>query len=170
MVILQGVVLANTRDVVFPPLVLMLNTYEGSGVSIATGHSSPSSLIGAPSSRRNHPWVSGETAIPAFSTGVVFGCAMTAFVVAIDKLDAAIAYPICQMAPGLVISLWSVLYYKEISVSEEIGCIILDILRAVTVLARDKQGGNAIIKYGEKTLTLCSIEGKSHRGSPIFLQ
>ncbi|KAL6732026.1 hypothetical protein Aduo_002831 [Ancylostoma duodenale] len=65
--------------------------------------------------KRNHPWVSGETAIPAFSTGVVFGCAMTAFVVAIDKLDAAIAYPICQMAPGLAISLWSVLYYKEIS-------------------------------------------------------
>ncbi|KAL6735436.1 hypothetical protein Aduo_005879 [Ancylostoma duodenale] len=69
--------------------------------------------------RRNHPWVSAETAIPAFSTGVVYACGMTSFVVAIDKLDAAIAYPICQMAPGLVISSWSVLYYREISVSKE---------------------------------------------------
>ncbi|EYC25506.1 hypothetical protein Y032_0011g1241 [Ancylostoma ceylanicum] len=65
--------------------------------------------------RRNHPWVSAETAIPAFLTGVVYACGMTSFVVAIDQLDAAIAYPICQMAPGLVISSWSVLYYREIS-------------------------------------------------------
>ncbi|CAJ0594099.1 unnamed protein product [Cylicocyclus nassatus] len=64
--------------------------------------------------RRNRPWVSSNAIIPALSTGLCYGCAMSAFVVAIDKLDAAIAYPIGQMAPGLVVSTWSLLYYREI--------------------------------------------------------
>ncbi|VDM76814.1 unnamed protein product [Strongylus vulgaris] len=68
---------------------------------------------------RNRPWVSSKAIIPAFCTGLVYGCAMSAFVVAIDKLNAAIAYPIGQMAPGLVVSTWSVLYYREITVGKK---------------------------------------------------
>ncbi|ETN76533.1 hypothetical protein NECAME_03465 [Necator americanus] len=66
--------------------------------------------------RRNHPWISDVVPIPAFATGFINACGMTAFGVTIDKLNAAIAYPICQMAPGLVTALWSVLYFKEITV------------------------------------------------------
>ena len=48
--------------------------------------------------------------------GAILSLAMSAFVVAIDNLDQAIAYPICAMLPGLVVSCWSILYFKEITV------------------------------------------------------
>lgn len=48
--------------------------------------------------------------------GAMLAVAMSAFVIAIDTLDQAIAYPICAMAPGLVTTLWSILYFREITV------------------------------------------------------
>ncbi|KJH46208.1 hypothetical protein DICVIV_07728 [Dictyocaulus viviparus] len=64
---------------------------------------------------RNNPWVNSEAALPSMASGVIFAVGMTSFVVAIDKLEAAVAYPICSMAPGLVVSLWSILYFREIT-------------------------------------------------------
>ncbi|PIO73914.1 hypothetical protein TELCIR_04093 [Teladorsagia circumcincta] len=57
---------------------------------------------------------------------------MTTFVVAIDQLNASIAYPICAMAPGLVVSMWSVLYFHEITGRQNL--IILSIAYGLTLL------------------------------------
>ncbi|VDL78034.1 unnamed protein product [Nippostrongylus brasiliensis] len=56
-----------------------------------------------------------EAVLPSLSAGVLFGLGMASFVVAIDHLNASIAYPICAMAPGLVVSMWSILYFREIT-------------------------------------------------------
>ncbi|KHJ90330.1 hypothetical protein OESDEN_09829 [Oesophagostomum dentatum] len=65
--------------------------------------------------RRNNPWVNPESVIPSMVSGAVLAAAMSAFVISVDLLDQAIAYPICAMMPGLVASIWSVFYYKEIT-------------------------------------------------------
>ncbi|VDP58670.1 unnamed protein product [Heligmosomoides polygyrus] len=67
--------------------------------------------------KRNTPLVSAESALPSMLAGAIFAVAMASFVVAIDQLNASIAYPICAMAPGLVVTSWSVLYFREITVS-----------------------------------------------------
>ncbi|WKX92161.1 hypothetical protein Q1695_010301 [Nippostrongylus brasiliensis] len=64
---------------------------------------------------RGSPWISPEAALPSLSAGVLFGLGMASFVVATDHLNASIAYPICAMAPGLVVSMWSILYFREIT-------------------------------------------------------
>ncbi|WKX92158.1 hypothetical protein Q1695_010300 [Nippostrongylus brasiliensis] len=64
---------------------------------------------------RGSPWISPEAALPSLSAGALFGLGMASFVVAIDHLNASIAYPICAMAPGLVVSMWSILYFREIT-------------------------------------------------------
>ncbi|CAJ0594048.1 unnamed protein product [Cylicocyclus nassatus] len=65
--------------------------------------------------RRNSPYINPETAVPCMLGGAIFATAMSAFVVAIDNLDQAIAYPICSMAPGVVVSSWSIFYFREIT-------------------------------------------------------
>ncbi|KAK6042009.1 hypothetical protein COOONC_20487 [Cooperia oncophora] len=65
--------------------------------------------------KRNSPWINAEAALPSMLAGAIFALAMTSFVIAIDQLNAAIAYPICAMAPGLVVSMWSILYFHEIT-------------------------------------------------------
>uniref|UniRef100_A0A0N4WCR1 Transmembrane protein 144b n=1 Tax=Haemonchus placei TaxID=6290 RepID=A0A0N4WCR1_HAEPC len=66
--------------------------------------------------RRSNPWINAEAALPSILAGAIFAVAMTSFVIAIDVLNASIAYPICAMAPGLVVSMWSILYFREITV------------------------------------------------------
>ncbi|EYC25514.1 hypothetical protein Y032_0011g1245 [Ancylostoma ceylanicum] len=65
--------------------------------------------------KRNRPWVNPEAAVPSMLGGAMLAVAMNAFVVSIDTLDQAVAYPICAMTPGLVTSLWSILYFREIT-------------------------------------------------------
>ncbi|EPB76472.1 hypothetical protein ANCCEY_04456 [Ancylostoma ceylanicum] len=65
--------------------------------------------------KRNRPWMNPEAAVPSMLGGAMLAVAMTAFVIAIDTLDQAIAYPICAMTPGLITSLWSILYFREIT-------------------------------------------------------
>uniref|UniRef100_A0A0K0DHK9 Transmembrane protein 144b n=1 Tax=Angiostrongylus cantonensis TaxID=6313 RepID=A0A0K0DHK9_ANGCA len=65
--------------------------------------------------KRSDPWVNASAILPSMSAGAIFAVAMTSFVIAIDHLQAAVAYPICSMAPGLVVSLWSILYFREIT-------------------------------------------------------
>ncbi|VDM57442.1 unnamed protein product [Angiostrongylus costaricensis] len=65
--------------------------------------------------QRSDPWVNASAILPSMSAGAIFAVAMTSFVIAIDRLQAAVAYPICSMAPGLVVSLWSILYFREIT-------------------------------------------------------
>ncbi|EYC25507.1 hypothetical protein Y032_0011g1242 [Ancylostoma ceylanicum] len=65
--------------------------------------------------KRNKPWMNPEAAVPSMLGGAIVAVGMAGFGVAIDRLDQAIAYPICAMAPGLVASLWSILYFREIT-------------------------------------------------------
>ncbi|KHJ95253.1 hypothetical protein OESDEN_04817 [Oesophagostomum dentatum] len=65
--------------------------------------------------RRNRPWINPEAVVPSMLAGAIHAFAMSAFVIAIDNLDQAIAYPICAMLPGLVASSWSILYFREIT-------------------------------------------------------
>ncbi|VDK57563.1 unnamed protein product [Cylicostephanus goldi] len=65
--------------------------------------------------KKNRPWINPSGAVPTMLGGVIFACGMSAFVIAIDNLDQSIAYPICAMAPSLVVLSWSILYFKEIT-------------------------------------------------------
>ncbi|VDM75429.1 unnamed protein product [Strongylus vulgaris] len=65
---------------------------------------------------RNKPWINPSGAVPTILGGIIFSIGMSAFVTAIDNLEQAIAYPICTMAPGLVVTSWSIFYFKEITV------------------------------------------------------
>ncbi|VDM75354.1 unnamed protein product [Strongylus vulgaris] len=65
--------------------------------------------------KKNKPWINPSGAVPTMLGGAIFSIGMSAFVTAIDMLDQAIAYPICAMAPGLVVSSWSIFYFKEIT-------------------------------------------------------
>ncbi|VDK49113.1 unnamed protein product [Cylicostephanus goldi] len=65
--------------------------------------------------RRNRPWFNPSGAVPTMLGGIIFAIGMSLFVIAIDNLDQAIAYPICAMAPNLVVLSWSILYFKEIT-------------------------------------------------------
>ncbi|CAJ0599693.1 unnamed protein product [Cylicocyclus nassatus] len=64
---------------------------------------------------RNRPWFNPSGAVPTMIGGIIFAIGMSFFVIAIDNLDQAIAYPICAMAPNLVVLSWSILYFKEIT-------------------------------------------------------
>ncbi|KHJ84880.1 hypothetical protein OESDEN_15400 [Oesophagostomum dentatum] len=65
--------------------------------------------------KRNKPWINPESAVPAALGGITFSIGMSLFIVAIDNLDQAIAYPICTMLPGLVVSSWGIFYFREIT-------------------------------------------------------
>ncbi|PIC28602.1 hypothetical protein B9Z55_020460 [Caenorhabditis nigoni] len=65
--------------------------------------------------RKGKPKVPSKIVLPSMLSGVFFSSAMVFFFVANEQLSPTISYPICMMAPGLVTSAWSVLYFKEIS-------------------------------------------------------
>ncbi|ETN83901.1 hypothetical protein NECAME_01694 [Necator americanus] len=64
---------------------------------------------------RGAPWINPKAALPSMAGGALLAMGMVLFVIAIDNLDQAIAYPICAMSPGLIVSLWSIFYFREIT-------------------------------------------------------
>ncbi|VDM65274.1 unnamed protein product [Strongylus vulgaris] len=84
--------------------------------------------------KRNKPWINPSGVVPTMLGGAIFFFAMAAFVVAIDNLDQAIAYPICAMAPGLVVSIWSVFYFREITVRGRRNLTWLGIAYGLTLI------------------------------------
>ncbi|KAK6730222.1 hypothetical protein RB195_006966 [Necator americanus] len=64
---------------------------------------------------RGAPWINPKAALPSMAGGALLAMGMVVFVIAIDNLDQAIAYPICAMSPGLIVSLWSIFYFREIT-------------------------------------------------------
>ncbi|WKX92155.1 hypothetical protein Q1695_010297 [Nippostrongylus brasiliensis] len=65
--------------------------------------------------KRGKPAMNPEAAVPSLAAGAIGAGGMISFVMAIDRLGPSIAYPICVMAPGLVVSMWSILYFREIT-------------------------------------------------------
>ncbi|CAJ0917436.1 unnamed protein product, partial [Mesorhabditis belari] len=65
--------------------------------------------------KKGKPECDPNIALPAFYGGLMFGASMCFFLVANEKLSPTVAYPIVAMLPGFVVSLWSVIYFKEIT-------------------------------------------------------
>lgn len=64
--------------------------------------------------KRNNPFFDNQLILPSFLAGILWAVAMLAWFVANDILSQAITFPINAMAPGVIASLWSVFYFKEI--------------------------------------------------------
>ncbi|CAJ0576252.1 unnamed protein product, partial [Mesorhabditis spiculigera] len=65
--------------------------------------------------KRGKPELNQIITIPSFYGGLMFGAGICFFMIANEKLSPTVAYPTVAMLPGLVVSLWSVLYFKEIT-------------------------------------------------------
>jgi glucose uptake protein GlcU len=64
--------------------------------------------------RQNNPYFDNQLIFPSLLAGVLWAVAMLAWFVANDILSQAITFPINAMSPGVIASLWSVLYFKEV--------------------------------------------------------
>jgi len=63
---------------------------------------------------QNSPYVNGKIILPALFAGLLWAIAQLAWFVANDLLSQAITFPINAMLPGVIATLWSVFYFKEI--------------------------------------------------------
>jgi hypothetical protein len=64
--------------------------------------------------KRNRPNINPSIALPAMISGAMWATANIGFIVAISVLKSAVAYPIVSVLPGIVSSLWSLFWFKEI--------------------------------------------------------
>lgn len=64
--------------------------------------------------KRNRPNINPSIALPAMISGAMWAIANVGFIVAISVLKSAVAYPIVSVLPGIVASLWSLFWFKEI--------------------------------------------------------
>lgn len=64
--------------------------------------------------KRNRPSINASVALPAMISGTMWGIANIGFIVAISALKSAVAYPIVSVLPGIVTSLWSLFWFREI--------------------------------------------------------
>ena len=64
--------------------------------------------------RRNKPMINPSICIPAMVSGTMWGIANIGFILAISALGSAVAYPIVNVLPGVVSSLWSLFLFREI--------------------------------------------------------
>ena len=64
--------------------------------------------------KRNRPSINPAVALPAIISGTMWGIANIGFIVAISALKSAVAYPIVSVLPGIVTSLWSLFWFREI--------------------------------------------------------
>jgi hypothetical protein len=64
--------------------------------------------------KRNKPSINPAIALPAMISGAMWAIANLGFIVAISSLKSAVAYPIVSVLPGIVTSLWSLFWFREI--------------------------------------------------------
>ncbi|CAF0885812.1 unnamed protein product [Didymodactylos carnosus] len=65
--------------------------------------------------KRNKPSINPSICLPAMVSGTMWAIANIGFIVAISALKQAVAYPIVSVLPGIVTSLWSLFFFREIS-------------------------------------------------------
>lgn len=83
--------------------------------------------------KRNKPNISPEIALPALISGMMWAIANIGFIVAISSLGGSVAYPIVNVLPGIVSSLWSLFLFREIQGMK--NYILLAIGMSVRILA-----------------------------------
>uniref|UniRef100_A0AC35UBM1 Transmembrane protein 144 n=1 Tax=Rhabditophanes sp. KR3021 TaxID=114890 RepID=A0AC35UBM1_9BILA len=82
--------------------------------------------------RKNEPFINNKVAVPALAAGVLWTLGQSSFFVANQNLSQSVSFPIITQLPGLVASLWSIFYFKEITLSKSI--IKLAIASSFTLL------------------------------------
>uniref|UniRef100_A0A1I7U492 Transmembrane protein 144 n=1 Tax=Caenorhabditis tropicalis TaxID=1561998 RepID=A0A1I7U492_9PELO len=82
--------------------------------------------------KKNSPSLPPYLVLPSLLAGLLFAIGMGGFFIGNEKLSQTISYPICSFAPGLVVSAWSVLYFKEITGKRNM--ILLAIAYAFTLV------------------------------------
>ncbi|CAP31653.2 Protein CBG12716 [Caenorhabditis briggsae] len=82
--------------------------------------------------KKNNPSLPSYLVLPSLLAGVLFAFGMGGFFIGNEKLSQTISYPICSFAPGLIVSAWSVLYFKEITGKRNL--ILLGIAYAFTLI------------------------------------
>ncbi|CAF1112483.1 unnamed protein product [Rotaria sp. Silwood1] len=85
--------------------------------------------------KRSRPAINPIIAIPAMVSGSMWAIANIGFIVAISSLKGAVAYPIVTVLPGVVTSLWSLFWFREIVGKQNyiyLGCGML--LRCLAAL------------------------------------
>jgi len=64
--------------------------------------------------RTNRPYLHVESILPGIVSGIMWGIAQAAFLVANSVLSQAISFPLVTIGPGTVAVLWSIFYFKDI--------------------------------------------------------
>jgi len=64
--------------------------------------------------KRNKPSINPSITLPAMASGAMWAIANIGFIVAISALKSSVAYPIVSVLPGIVTSLWSLFWFREI--------------------------------------------------------
>ncbi|CAD5222203.1 unnamed protein product [Bursaphelenchus xylophilus] len=64
--------------------------------------------------KHNQPFIDPRICLAAFFGGILWALAMLAWFVANDRLSQGVTYPINGMVPGVVATLYSVFYFREI--------------------------------------------------------
>ncbi|CAC70102.2 Transmembrane protein 144 [Caenorhabditis elegans] len=82
--------------------------------------------------KKNNPSLPSYLVLPSLFGGLLFAIGMGGFFIGNQKLSQTISYPICSFAPGLIVSAWSVLYFKEITGKRNL--ILLGIAYAFTLV------------------------------------
>ncbi|CAB3408944.1 unnamed protein product [Caenorhabditis bovis] len=85
--------------------------------------------------KKNSPSIPPTLVLPALMAGVLFAFGIAGFFIGNERLSQTIAYPICSFLPGVIVSLWSVFYFKEITGKRNLyllltayGCTLLGVL------------------------------------------
>uniref|UniRef100_A0AC35G234 Transmembrane protein 144 n=1 Tax=Panagrolaimus sp. PS1159 TaxID=55785 RepID=A0AC35G234_9BILA len=63
---------------------------------------------------QNSPYVNSKAILPGLFSGLLWAVAQLSWFVANDALSQAITFPIISMVPGVIASIWSIFYFKEI--------------------------------------------------------
>ncbi|CAF1518542.1 unnamed protein product [Rotaria magnacalcarata] len=64
--------------------------------------------------KRNKPTINPTITLPAMVSGSMWAIANIGFILGISSLKGAVAYPIVAILPGVVTSLWSLFWFREI--------------------------------------------------------
>lgn len=64
--------------------------------------------------KRNRPFVDAQSVLGGLAAGALWGVAQCGWFIANRQLSVPVAFPIVATGPGVVGSLWAMLYFKEI--------------------------------------------------------
>ncbi|KAI6200769.1 Transmembrane protein-like protein [Aphelenchoides besseyi] len=68
--------------------------------------------------KKNRPFVNPQLTIPSLISGTIWSFGQALFIICTRELSVAVSGPVSAIVPGCVASIWSVFYFKEISVGK----------------------------------------------------